>query len=267
LTIGKKSLVNQYYNEKCATYDDEERLLYFKVYDHITWRYTKPFIPKHTNAKVLDAAGGTGKWSVPIAREGPHVVLADLSDGMLDVAREKIAEAGLNGRIEIHQTDITTLDFEDETFDMVFCDHALCFVEDTERAVHELTRVLKRDSPIVISAQNRYPLSLSILADDFEKGMRILHGEEHFMMQGRVPVHTLGPQEFRVLLESKGVQIREMVGKGIVLTPLVLPVERFWTANYDQAFADDVTKMELDLCERSDALPLAGHIQAIGYKS
>ena len=58
-----------------------------------------------------------------------------------------------------------------------------------------------------------------------------------------------------------------MVGKGIVLTPLVLPMERFWTHHYDQAFADSVMKVELDLCERSDALALAGHIQAIGYKS
>ena len=261
------SRVRQYYNDKCAAYDTEEHLFYFKVYDDITWKHTKPFVPKNEYARVLDAAGGTGKWAIPIAREGPRVVLVDLSDGMLGVARTKIANASLNNRIETHQGDITSLDFEDETFDMVFCDHALCFVEDTERAVRELIRVLKRNSPIVISAQNRYPLSLSIIADDFEKGKRMLHGEEQFMLQGRVPVHTLRPQAFRILLESNGVQIKEIVGKGIVLTPLVLPIERFWTNTYDQAFADSVMKVELDLCERSDALALAGHIQAIGYKS
>jgi len=58
-----------------------------------------------------------------------------------------------------------------------------------------------------------------------------------------------------------------MVGKDIVLTPLVWPRKRFWTDNYDQAFAENVMKIELKLCERDDALPLAGHIQAIRCKS
>lgn len=261
------STVGQYYDDRCGIYDDEQRLLYFRVYDEVTWKHTQPFIPEGANARVLDAAGGTGKWSIPIARHGPRVVLVDLSNGMLGVARRKVAEAGLDGRIEIHHGDITSLNFNDETFDMVFCDHALCFVNDTEKAVRELVRVLKSNSPLVISAQNRYPLSLSILADDFEKGARILNGEEQFMMQGRVPVHTLCPQEFHVLLESNGVQVRRMIGKGIILTSLVLPTERFWTDNYDEAFTGNVMKIELELCERSDVLALAGHIQAVAYKS
>jgi len=259
--------VRQYYDDRSEKYDAEQRLLYFRVYDEITWKHTRPLIPRNADARVLDAAGGTGKWAIPIAQEGPRVVLVDLSRGMLDVTYRKVAQTSLGSRVEIHQGDITKLDFDDETFDMVFCDHALCFVNDMEKAVRELARVLKEGSPIVISAQNRYPLALSILASEFEKGARILRGEELFMMQNRVPVHTLCPQEFRGLLERNGLEVRKMVGKGVVLTSLVLPMERFWTDNYGEAFASNLMKLEIELSERSDTLALAGHIQAIGYRS
>jgi demethylmenaquinone methyltransferase/2-methoxy-6-polyprenyl-1,4-benzoquinol methylase len=261
------SIVGRYYDDKARAYDAEEHLLYFKVYDLVTWKYTKPYLPEETTAKVLDAAGGTGKWSVRIAREGPLVVLVDLSNGMLEVARQKINESGLSSRIEVHQGDITDLDFDDETFDMVFCEHALCFVENMKSALRELVRVLKKGSPIVISAQNRYPLSLSVLKDDFGAATQILLGHERFLMRGAIPVHTLFPEEFRSLLKGSGIKITKVVGKGIILTPLVLPMEKFWTDNYSQEFLDKLINVELFLCERPDVIPLAGHMQALGHKS
>jgi ubiquinone/menaquinone biosynthesis C-methylase UbiE len=260
------SKVKEYYDEKASSYDLEQRLLYFKVYDFITWKYTSPYVPKHPSARVLDAAGGTGKWSIPIAHEGPRVVLVDLSDGMLGIARRKIDEERLGERIQLCRGDITSLDFEDGTFDMVFCDHALCFIKDQEAAVKEMVRVLKKGSPIAISAQNRYPLSLSIVSQDLDAATRILFGQEHFMMRGRIPVHTLFPDDFYALLESSGVRIEKMIGKGIVLTPMVLPMEKVWIDNYDQVLLNKLIDTESHLCERKDSLALAGHIQAIGYK-
>lgn len=260
------SKVKEYYDDKASSYDLEQRLLYFKVYDLITWKYTKPYIPKDPSAIVLDAAGGTGKWSIPIAREGPRVILVDLSGGMLGIARQKIDDERLSGRIELCHGNITSLDFEDETFDMVFCDHALCFIKDQEIAVKEMVRVLKKGSPIIVSAQNRYPLSLSIFSQDVDTATRILFGQEHFMMRGRIPVHTLFPDDFYTLLESSGLRIEKMIGKGIVLTPVVLPMERLWTDDYDQTLLSKLMDTESRLCERKDSLALAGHIQAIGYK-
>lgn len=261
------SKIRAYYDERASDYDKEEQLLYFRVYDHITWKHTWPYVPRNPNARVLDAAGGTGKWSIPIAREGPKVVLVDLSEGMLEVAKQKISHERLGARIEARQGDIECLDFQDEAFDMVFCDHALCFVEDTTAVIRELARVLKKNEPMVISAQNRYPLSLSEFSEDLEAGMRLLLGKEHFLMRGRIPVHTLFPDDFLSLIESTGVRIAKVVGKGIAITPLVLPMESIWTSNFDQDILDGLMKVELLLSERKDALALAGHIQVIGYKS
>jgi ubiquinone/menaquinone biosynthesis C-methylase UbiE len=263
---GSALSTKQYYDESASSYDSVQNLLFFKIYDSITWRFTEPYLPSRKTALVLDAAGGTGKWSIPIAKKGPRVVLLDMSNGMLEIARRKISDQSLSDRVETRQGDITNLHFDDETFDLVFCEHALGFFNDARKALTELVRVLKRGSTMVVSAQNRYPLALSLFNQNMDTGMKILGGEEPFLMRGRVPVHTLFPSEFHTMLEQCGLRVTKLIGKGIVLTPLVLPMERLYMDKFDQDFYDKIMRVEVDLCEKPDALALAGHIQAIGTK-
>ena len=70
-----------------AIYDGDP---YWKIYREITWKHMKPYLPRRSGAKVLDAGGGTGVWAVKLARSGFQVTLADTSQGMLESARKKI---------------------------------------------------------------------------------------------------------------------------------------------------------------------------------
>lgn len=139
--------VKKYYDNKSSTYDDYSKQLWSKVYDAITWNLIKPYIPSNPEAVVFDAAGGTGKWSIPIAKCGPKVILGDASEGMLNVAKDKINKEGLQQRVEVKECDIRKLDFADQTFNLVFCDHALCFIKEQEQVISELVRVLRRGCP------------------------------------------------------------------------------------------------------------------------
>jgi ubiquinone/menaquinone biosynthesis C-methylase UbiE len=258
-------VVNNYYDEKAKTYDNYSKQLYFKVYDAVTWRITEPYVPRDSKACVLDAAGGTGKWSIPMAKCGARVVLADLSDGMLSVARKKIAEEGLQDRVEARRCDLRRLDFGDESFDMVFCDHALCFIKQQDTVVSELVRVLKKAHPLIISGQNRYVLSLSIVQEDPSLASRILAKDSPFNMLDRVKVYALSPDEFRQLLEDNGVRVERMFGK-VFTMPLGLSLERLQGETFSKALVDKLLKIEYSMLEKPDTVPLATHIQAIGYK-
>jgi ubiquinone/menaquinone biosynthesis C-methylase UbiE len=55
--------VEAYYDEKSAIYDEKFEMLYFRVYDAITWKYLEPYGPRNPDALVLDAGGGTGRWA------------------------------------------------------------------------------------------------------------------------------------------------------------------------------------------------------------
>lgn len=256
----------QYFNKRAPTYDTDSELFYFRVYDTITWKYTEPYIPKNSDALILDAAGGTGKWAIPIARHGPKVILMDISDEMLNVARKKIVEQGLQGRITLKKGDIQKLGFLNETFDMVFCDHALCYVQEHEVLIRELVRVLKTNRPIIISAQNRYVLSLSLISRDIDFASKVLFGKTPFLLRNFLEVYTLSPDEFRRLLKQSGVRIEKIIGKGITM-PLGITPEKFWTKHYKSELLEKVLTIELNLCNKPDALALAGHLQAVGYKT
>jgi len=258
------SEVKKYYDEKAPTYDAQSELFYFRVYDAVTWRYTEPYVPKSSEAKVLDAAGGTGKWTIPIAECGSKVVLVDISDEMLDVARKKITEKGLQGRITIRKGDVRRLDFPDETFDMVFCDHALCFIKEQKEVIKELVRVLKTNHPLIISGQNRYVLALSLMGDmDF--ATKVLLNEIQFLMSGRLKVYALSPDEFKHLLKENRVEIEKIIGKGVTM-PLIFPLQKPYPKDDAPEFLEKVLRIELALCDKPDALALAGHFQAVGYK-
>jgi ubiquinone/menaquinone biosynthesis C-methylase UbiE len=56
-----------YYDEKSRNYDETFSMLYFRVFDAVTWKYLEPYLPTDPNAQVLDAGGGTGPWTVRIA--------------------------------------------------------------------------------------------------------------------------------------------------------------------------------------------------------
>ena len=258
-------MVKKYYDDKSSAYDDYSRQLWSWVYDAVTWKITEPYVPRSPQALVFDAAGGTGKWTIPIAKCGPRVVLGDISEGMLKVAKEKISKEGLQGRVEVKECDLRKLDFQDETFDLVFCEHALCFIREQEKVIEELVRVLKKGHPIIVTGQNRYVMSISLVSEDVNYAYSVLSKEKPFFMRNSLNVYTLSPEEFRLMLESNGVKIEKIVGK-LFTMPLGLSGQKMIAEDYTKELLDRIIQIELELAEKPDSVCLGSHLQAIGFK-
>jgi SAM-dependent methyltransferase len=71
-----------------------------------------------------------------------RVVLTDLADGMLQVARDKAAAAGITN-VEFQHADACKLPFADGSFDAVSCRLGFMFFPDMQVAAKEMARVLK----------------------------------------------------------------------------------------------------------------------------
>ncbi len=259
------SAVKDYYDKKGSSYDDYSKQLWSKVYDEVTWSLTRPYVPSNPDALVFDAAGGTGKWSIPFARCGPKVILGDVSEGMLKAAEEKVNREGLQQRIKVRACDLRRLDFEDETFDLVFCEHSLCFIKEQETVIKELVRVLKKGSPLVISGQNRYVLALSTLQEDADFAYKVLTKEAQFVMRNRLSVYALSPEEFRRLLENNGLAVSKLVGK-LFTMPLALPQKQMTAEKYSRKWYDQILEIEKALSSQPESAALGGHFQAICFK-
>lgn len=94
---------------------------------------------------VLDVAAGTADLCIETIRRGKSqkVVGVDISEGMLDVGREKVLRKGLSDKIELRVADCATLPFDDNTFDAVTCGYGVRNFAELDRSLAEIFRVLK----------------------------------------------------------------------------------------------------------------------------
>jgi len=93
--------------------------------------------------RVLDVGCGVATTAIQVAsRFGARVTAVDISASMLERARLSVVRAGVADRVTVEQGDILSLDFADDTFDVVIAEAVTMFVART-RAARELVRVCK----------------------------------------------------------------------------------------------------------------------------
>lgn len=101
--------------------------------------------------RVLDAGIGPGALSLALTETLPASIQldgVDISAGMLAEARHALTRAGVP--VQTHQQDMHRLPFADSSFDMVMSAHLLEHLNDPERGLAEMTRVLRPGAPLLV---------------------------------------------------------------------------------------------------------------------
>jgi ubiquinone/menaquinone biosynthesis C-methylase UbiE len=94
--------------------------------------------------EVLEVGCGIGVGPANLARShGCRVVGIDRSPRMIEWAKRRAREHGVDDRVELLVADVTRLPFEDSRFDVVIAESVLAFVDDREQAMREMVRVTK----------------------------------------------------------------------------------------------------------------------------
>jgi ubiquinone/menaquinone biosynthesis C-methylase UbiE len=134
----------------------------WKKWDTLTMDFLRPVgeriiaIIKPTGKDhILDIASGTGEPGLTIAGmlEGGKVVITDLAEDMLNIAKENAASRGLSN-IETKACDVCELPFPDNTFDAISCRFGFMFFPDMQLAANEMFRVLKPGGRVATSVWN-----------------------------------------------------------------------------------------------------------------
>ena len=118
----------------------------------------KPFAPR----KVLDIATGTGDLAILVSKKlRPDTVIGcDISEGMMQVARNKCLKKGITG-ISFEKEDCTALSYPDGSFDAVTSSFGIRNFQELDKALGEMCRVLKPGGHLAIlelSSPVKFPM-------------------------------------------------------------------------------------------------------------
>jgi ubiquinone/menaquinone biosynthesis C-methylase UbiE len=103
---------------------------------------------------VLEVGCGAGVMAVALAQRGLRVYATDAVPAMLDLARTRTATAGVSHLVQVRQSDVRALDFEDATFDLVIALGVIPWLHSPRDALHEMARVLKPGQALIVSVNN-----------------------------------------------------------------------------------------------------------------
>lgn len=158
----KGTQVRRMFDSIAETYDQLNHTLSFG-FDK-GWRrkgidFLRPFSPQ----SVLDIATGTGDLAISMRRtlKADRIIGADISEGMMEVGRRKVAAAGYSEHISFEQQDCTALTYRDNTFDAVTAAFGVRNFEDIEQGLAEMYRVLKPGGHLMIlelSSPEHFPM-------------------------------------------------------------------------------------------------------------
>ena len=149
-TLSKKVQVAKMFDTISKEYDNLNRVISFGI--DVKWRKEVVNIVSKQNPDfILDIATGTGDLAINLTKtKASKIIGLDISEGMLDVGRKKIAKLKLEHIIDMVLGDSENLPFDDNTFDAITVAFGVRNFENLEKGLSEILRVLKPNGIFVI---------------------------------------------------------------------------------------------------------------------
>ncbi len=134
----------EYYDAFADGYDDKRHDGYHKMIDEQAAEIVRRV---GEGKRILEVGCGTGLILQRVVQFASKAQGIDLSEGMLAKAKER--------GLDVQQADATNLPFEDETFDVVYSFKVLAHLENWDKAIEEMMRVLKPDGFLIVDVYNK----------------------------------------------------------------------------------------------------------------
>jgi ubiquinone/menaquinone biosynthesis C-methylase UbiE len=165
--------VERYFDKHAGRFDREMQFFERHVLGH-----HRRWATAQASGRVLELAVGTG-LNLPLYPAAvDHVLGIELSERMVERARDRIATQDLGDVADVRVGDVQALDLPADTFDTVLSTYTMCTIPAPGQALEEAARVLKPGGRVILvehgSATNRFvragqrlinPLSTRLGAD------------------------------------------------------------------------------------------------------
>ncbi|NNK71078.1 MAG: class I SAM-dependent methyltransferase [Flavobacteriaceae bacterium] len=204
-------------------------------------KFYKRWMPENKSARILELCCGTGRLTLPIAKDGYDITGVDYMPSMLEKAKVKASEDGLDAKFI--EADIRTLDLP-ELYDLIFIPfnsiHHLYKNEDLFKTLQVVKNHLKEGGLFLLDCFNpnikfivegeRQPKEISNYSTNdgrdvmiketmrYESSTQINRVEWHYFINGEfnsvqnLDMRLFFPQELDAYLEQHGFNIIHKFG-------------------------------------------------------
>lgn len=148
---SKAAQVEKMFDNIAPAYDKLNHALSWNI--DKSWRrkaihLLKPFQPQ----RIMDVATGTGDFAIQAydVLRPQELIGTDISEGMMNIGRAKVKQAGLDKQISFAKEDCTSLSFPDHRFDAITVAFGIRNFEHLDQGLQEMYRVLVPGGHLVI---------------------------------------------------------------------------------------------------------------------
>lgn len=215
--------------------------------------------------RVLDAGGGNGMDSIPLAGLGHSVDIVDYSQQMLTDAVRRTEEAGLEARVRLHHAEASEAPrlFPAASFDLVLCHNVIGYVEDPAALLRDLVSVVKPGGLISVLGINRYsiPLHTAFLRGDLSGALAQVGTGRMKSNLFDTTVDTFAAAEIIAMLEAAGCALEADYGIRCICD--------YWGDNdrkLQPTIFEQVRQIEFALTDRSPYKLIARYFQVIARR-
>ena len=243
--MTKENLVEKFYNKLSKSYEKSHSSRFVdKIFEYFLFKY----IPGRKNLRILDVGGGIGRFSFPLVEKGYDVTLTDISEGMLNKAKQISKQLGLN--LRFFKESVTNMKHQkSEYYDVVLVmNGVLDYCSNYKKALKELHRVLKNKGRLIGTVNNRLiygVVNILLEEKDINKFKKFYKKGNRFK---KFPIHDFTLEELKEALTSSEFKIIEILGPTNLLRKW--ECEKVVTKNNEKKFL----KLQIEFAKRKELL-------------
>lgn len=208
--------IEEFYDTLSEDYEkDHSKRFCDDILEHFLWK----FLPNKKRMSILDAGGGIGRFSFPLAKRGHDITLTDISEGMLDNARRIADKKNLKDVDFLKESVIDMKNQNDEEFDVVLVMNAILdYCGNHKKALKEIYRVLKPNGIVIGNVNNKliYTVNHELKNGEFNEFERIMKKGDRHIIWGNARTghvsHEFTAEELESDLTKAGFSIIDILG-------------------------------------------------------
>lgn len=214
--MKREDEVKKFYNTLSRKYKKEHLK---RFCDDVLEHFLFKFLPKRLDLRILDAGGGIGRFSFPLAKKGYRLLLTDISEGMLNEGKRIAAKNKLRNIIFLKESVIDMKNQKDNSFDVVLVMNGILdYCGNHKKALKEIFRVLKPKGILIGNVNNRFVYSTihELKEGDFEKFEKVSNNGDRYIVWGGTKVghitHEFTLEELGNDFNKLGFKIIDILG-------------------------------------------------------